>query len=507
MANNTRSPPTMPTVAEVVAAHGDLVRKGGGWAGPCPVCSGDDRFHLKDRGDGTALIGCRGCIDNESPDVQRKAWGAIMGELFPDRAMPRSGRRGGRAEPPGDSQPKSREGLGNVLTALGFDWRWNLRAQRAELRNDAAWCEATDHLVCDIRSQIPERFVLPTGNNPPLAFGRTAFEDCFSALLNRAKSDPFVDWLESLPPWHGERRLDQWIGHVFTVRDGQDSLAAWGSRSVLLGAVWRAYQPGTKHDEMLVLIGPQGIGKSTSYRHLLPPEHPEWFSDGLMLSGDDKRRAEALQGRVIVEAGEMAGATRAERESLKAFLSRTDDGSVRLAYRRNPETQLRRSVLVGSTNDPHCLPPDPSGNRRFVALTVGGGVSGTSGAAGVRGYLHHFRDQLWAEALHRYVNGEPAHLPDELKHAQTAANTNAVQVDESLETAVLDYLEGLRDEGRWFRLQDLKARIRPVLGDRMPSDKRLGVELQRLDCESIGKARHLGQHGRWWVYRVPDRTG
>ena len=99
------------------------------------------------------------------------------------------------------------------------------------------------------------------------------------------------------------------------------------------------------------MIGAQGVGKSTALRCLLPPEHPEWFSDGLRLSADDKVRAEALQGRVIVEAAEMAGSTRAERESLKAFLSRTDDGSVRLAFRRNPETLLRRCVIAGTSNE------------------------------------------------------------------------------------------------------------------------------------------------------------
>ena len=112
----------------------------------------------------------------------------------------------------------------------------------------------------------------------------------------------------------------------------------------------------------------------------------------------------------------MAGATRAERESLKAFLSRTDDGSVRLAYRRNPETMLRRCVLAGSTNDPHCLPADPSGNRRFVVVTV---EAAGAGPAGVQAYLKANREQLWAEALHRYHEGEEAWLPQSLADAQT----------------------------------------------------------------------------------------
>ena len=407
---------------------------------------------------------------------------------------------------PSNEQPKSREGLRAVLTALGWEWRYNVRSARAELRESGGpWRETDDRLICDIRAEIPLRFVeRPTrhGENEaakPLAFGRTAWEDSFSALLHRAEADPFQDWLESLPAWDRAPRLDSWLATVFHVRES-GGLAPWCSRFLPLGAVWRTYRPGTKLDEMPVLIGPQGAGKSTALRCLLPPEHPEWFSDGLRLSADDKVRAEALQGRVIVEASEMAGATRAERESLKAFLSRTDDGSVRLAYRRNPETMLRRCVLAGSTNDPHCLPADPSGNRRFVVVTV---EATGAGPAGVQAYLKANREQLWVEALHRYHEGETAWLPPTLADAQTEANHGAVQVDETLEDAMLEFLDGWPD-GELFRLADMKMAIQPRLtSDHLPSDRQLSVELHRLGCESLGLRRINGQRGRWWGKPLP----
>ena len=403
---------------------------------------------------------------------------------------------------PSNEQPKSRDGLRAVLTALGYAWRYNLRAHRAELREHGGeWRQANDRLICDIRSQIPERFTDAGGDGDkpkPLAFGRTAWEDCFGALLHRAEVDPFREWLEALPAWDGTGRLDSWLATVFHVRES-GGLAAWCSRFLPLGAVWRTYRPGAKLDEMPVPIGPQGAGKSTALRCLLPPEYPEWFSDGLRLSADDKVRAEALQGRVIVEAAEMAGSTRAERESLKAFLSRTDDGSVRLAYRRNPETLLRRCVIAGTTNDPHCLPADPSGNRRFVVVTV---EAAGAGPAGVQAYLDANRVQLWAEALHRFHAGEEAWLPQSLTEAQTAANRSAVQVDENREDAINEFLDGWPD-GELFRLADVKMVIRPRLTGDLPSDRQLSVDLQALDCEAIGQRRHNGRKGRWWAKPVP----
>ena len=486
------APADRPSVVTVVAAHGDLQRRGGGWAGPCPVCGGDDRFHIKDRGDGTALIGCRGCIDNEPPEVRRKAFGEVMRVLFPERPAPARSRRNGVATKVSSEQPKSAASLATVLGGMGYSYRYNVRSARAELHDETGgWREANDRLIAHIRAAIPAEYT-EAGKDRPLSFGRMAFEDCFLALLHHGEVDPFAEWLEALPTWHEEKRLDKWVSHVFTVADEQAELASWPGRMLLLGAVWRAFRPGTKIDEMPVFIGPQGCGKSTALRWLLPDDMPEWFGDGLRLAADDKVRAEALQGRVIVEAAEMSGSTRAERESLKAFLSRTDDGSVRLAYRRNPETALRRCVIAGTSNDPHCLPDDPTGNRRFVAITVRAGLDG---AAGVRMYLKNFREQLWAEALHRYRDGETAHLPAELADKQRAANSGAVQVDETIEAALLEFLS---DWGaKPFQQSDVRSAISGRLGGDCPSHRRLAVELQRVWCEFMGQQRIGGVKGRW----------
>ena len=131
----------------------------------------------------------------------------------------------------------------------------------------------------------------------------------------------------------------------------------------------------------------------------------------------------------------MAGSTRAELESLKAFLSRTDDGAVRLAYRRNPETALRRCIIVGTSNDRTCLPNDPSGNRRFVSVVLRGGDP-----AALRGYLNEHRAQLWAEALAAYRTGVEARLPDDLNEAQKATNEQMRRRDDILEDALANWL-------------------------------------------------------------------
>ncbi|MCY4318342.1 MAG: hypothetical protein OXE76_03960 [Alphaproteobacteria bacterium] len=425
-----------------------------------------------------------------------------MGELFPDRDRPhRTITVNGRAPAVSDEQPKTPGGLQACLDALGYTIRYNVRNSRPEVRapGTETWQGMTDRIAARIRAEeIPARFT-EAGSNKTLNFRSTIWEDCLNARLSHVEVDPFLQWLESLK-WNGESRLQwssPWLAHIFDIAPEHLALAAWIGRFLVLGAVWRAYKPGTKLDEMPVLIGhKQGDGKSTMLAHLFPEEYRDtWFDDGLRFSADDKTRAEALQGRVIVEASEMVGSTRAERESIKAFVSRTNDGAVRLAYRRNPEPLPRRCIIAGTSNDPHCLPADPSGNRRFVPITV---KAGPDGMAGVRMYLREFREQLWAEAVHLYRQGETAWLPESLARDQKKATDAAVSVDETLEDAVASFLA--TREGKAFRAAECLHHVEAKFGQarRLPSTKGLAVELQRLGCEPMGLKSVQGKKMRLW---------
>ena len=242
---------------------------------------------------------------------------------------------------------KDAAALEAAFKVLGVEIRYNLRKQQPELREGGdTWHEFTDRSTANLRRTIEEQFTYQTTRGPSqLNYGRDKWNDRANAIMHHHEVDPFLEWLNSLEKWDGTDRIDHWLRDVFTLANTNDSeLVAWAARFVFLGAAWRAFEPGTKLDEMPVLVGSQGIGKSTALRLALPPEQPDLFADGLHLAAPNKDRAEALQGRVIVEVAEMAGTNRAELESLKAFLSRVDDGTVRLAYRHNPESSPRRAV-------------------------------------------------------------------------------------------------------------------------------------------------------------------
>ena len=349
---------------------------------------------------------------------------------------------------------RDKDALERGLSIMGVALRYNVRRQRAEIKNGThSWCDLTDRSAGHLRTELERRFRYQTARDTaPLNFGENTWAVCVNSMLHDNEIDPFKTWIEALPMWDGIERVRHWIDDCFEVDpQGDRDLIAWASQFVFLGPVWRTFLPGTKLDESVVLSGNGGIGKSTALRLALPKNIEGLFGDGLHLAAREQDRAEALQGKVIVEASEMAGSSRAELESLKSFLTRTDDGTVRLAYRRNPEPSPRRCVIIGTTNVADPLPNDPSGNRRFVVIRLKSGD-----VRHVVQYLEGNREQLWAEAVALYRQGVEAWLPRELARVQSVANEAARRRDELLEDA-LDRL--LPDAGDSFTLASMATRI------------------------------------------------
>ena len=334
-----------------------------------------------------------------------------------------------------------------ALEGMGMALRYNVRKQNGEIRNGTdTWEGMTDRNACFLRAEIARNFRYDTDKGPrALHYGEASWSLYANAVMYRFEIDPFLVWLEALPPWDGVARVSAWLSDCFEA-EGDPALVSWASQAIILGAVWRAFKPGTKLDEMVVLSGPQAIGKSSALQMVLPPELPGLFADGLHLADHPQQRAEALQGRVIVEAAEMAGKDRAELESLKAFLSRQDDGVVRMAYRRNPENTPRRAIIVGTTNAADPLPNDVTGLRRFVVVRLRAG-----NVKELSEYMDRNRVQLWAEAVALYREGVEAWLPSALKGAQAEVNELSRRRDDLLEDQLDRWIE--RQVGEPFTLE------------------------------------------------------
>ena len=82
------------------------------------------------------------------------------------------------------------------------------------------------------------------------------------------------DYLNSLA-WDGTPRLDTVLTDYLGAVDTPYTRAV--CRKIFVAAVARAMEPGCKFDNMLILCGPQGIGKST----LIKKMAHGWFTDSV----------------------------------------------------------------------------------------------------------------------------------------------------------------------------------------------------------------------------------
>lgn len=222
------------------------------------------------------------------------------------------------------------------------------------------------------------------------------------AEARKSSYDPLTEYLAGLQ-WDGRPRLDDWMAEFLRAPDTPYVRAV--ARKTLVGSVARALDPGAKNDDMAILEGPQGTGKSTALRYLYGDR---FFTDNLP-DFHSKDSFQQLQGSWCVEVAELNKMSKADVGDVKQFLSRVED-KYRPPYERMPIRVRRRTVLWGTVNPEEGIGylKDQTGNRRFYPIECGTiDLSGLLAA----------RDQLWAEAAAAYRDGEKWHLTGELAEA------------------------------------------------------------------------------------------
>lgn len=343
----------------------------------------------------------------------------------------------------------------------------------------------------DVIGELPWTQVKPGWNDSDLANAKVYFERVYGiwsptkfkdALLAVVSSNrvyhPIKKYFSRLK-WDGKERIDTLLIDYFGAADTPYTRAV--IRKTLVAAVARIFEPGKKFDSILVLNGPQGMGKSTFFAIL----GMEWFSDSLSIADmRDKTAAEKLQGYWILEISEMNGIKKTDVETVKSFVSRQDD-KFRQAYGVNVESHPRSCVIVGSTNSESGFLRDVTGNRRFWPVHVPG-----------TGKMHPWEvcdvGQIWAEAIELYNRGEELFLKGKEAEEAYKMQQDAMESDDR-EGIVEEYLARLLPDN-WDTM-DLYQR-RAFLGEGEfdtsginGTATRERVCIMEIWCECFGKER------------------
>lgn len=334
-------------------------------------------------------------------------------------------------------QPRSQileNSVWNLMLILNNDpdfanFGYNELANRVQVTGPVPWDRPADNKfwrdadTAQLKALLDTRYV---------SFSSRNHDVCFAKVADDRRFHPIRDYLDSLPPWDGECRVDSLFIRCLEADDTEYVRTV--TRRLFAAAVARVYQPGIKFDCLTVIDGAQGIGKSTLLKELVGDEY---YSETLSLTDmDDKTGAEKLQGYWVIEIGELAGMKKADVEKVKGFLSTTDD-KYRPSYGRVVESHPRQCVVIATVNGERGYLRDITGNRRFWIIKCR-----QKEQARKWSFTKEERDQIWAEAVALWRGGEKLYLEDTELPAAEALQREAMELDER-QGIVEEYLNTL----------------------------------------------------------------
>lgn len=263
---------------------------------------------------------------------------------------------------------------------LGTRIRWSEFRAEVQYLRETGWTPITDHDLNILNMHLEGEHAI-----------KASMDTLHRAVTVVARSHPHHEvrgYLAGLT-WDGVERLDKWLSTYLGVDDTELTRAI--GPKWLISCVARAYQPGSKVDSMLILVGAKGLRKSSTGAALVP-EAGMYCDTAFDLRSKDA--FQALHGVWIYEIAELKSLS-APPETVKGFLTSAVD-RYRAPYARIPSTHPRMCVFLGTTNDFEFL-RDSEGDRRYWPVVINRRIDTVK--------LAKDRDQLWAEAVRLYQSG------------------------------------------------------------------------------------------------------
>lgn len=351
-----------------------------------------------------------------------------------------------------------------ALTGLGYTFKVNEATNIIEVNGEPI----NDYLTAEIRTKMRDagyQYV-------------NVMEDTYKAHAYQARYHPIKDYLSGLA-WTGQPHIQKLASHF---QDKHNVFCRF-LRRWLIGACAKVLADGQNF--MLVLAGPQDIGKSYFVRWLCPL--PKYFIEGAIDTGDKDAWVRLLR-YWIWEVGELGATTRkADREALKNFISQITV-TVRKSYDQYDTSRQALASLIGTFNpEGWGFLNDPTGNRRFAVVEVTH-IDWSYTALDV--------NQIWAEAYALYQAGEDWRMTPEEKHLQAEINAEH-EVESAVEAMFQKYYTVDLNDQSWTSSIEVILHLEGMgLGrhNQRANMMELGIILKKLGVEKKKKKNV-------WCYR------
>lgn len=377
-----------------------------------------------------------------------------------------------------DSPISTPENLRHLLNWLGVRVRYNIISKNVEISIPG------QSFLVDDRDNANGSWIKGQATQAGLSQANLPEYTALVALENHY--NPIAEWLldaNGNSIWDKKDRTKEFFQTITAT--GEEGLKETFMVRWALSAIASAFEmDGASAHGVLVLQGPQGIGKTSWFKGLVPRQM-KLIKDGYMLRPDKKDSVKTAISHWLVELGELdATFTRADIAQLKAFIT-TDFDVFRMPYMPKDSQFPRRTVFCGSVNETNFL-RDQTGNRRFwtiecVSIDYNHGIN---------------MRQFWAQIYTMYKDGEPWVLqPDELE-ALNVSNEKFTVVDPIAELLEVG-LDWDAPSALWSYRTSTELLMefgyeRPQLGDKQKAGSYLTNSQRQVSSKLVrGYARYL----------------
>lgn len=283
--------------------------------------------------------------------------------------------------------------------------------------------------------------------------GKDLINDALLILKNRNSINVAKQYFENLKAHDGVSRLETLFVDYLGAED--TPYIRETTKKIFVAAVARAItEKPIKFDNMIILTGPQGIGKST----ILNKMAGDWFTDNI-IDFSSKDTLLILQNCLIAEVAELQSFKKADVNTLKMFLGQQTD-KFRAPYERREEEHPRHCVFFGTTNDREFL-RDATGNRRYWPIECGVIKPKKNVFTEL---LDYEKEQIWAEAVKLFRNGEKLYLSNEIEEEARKQQKSRLEED-PWESVIVEYLN-MMIHNDWYE-KGLDASGELILRDRV----------------------------------------
>jgi len=322
-------------------------------------------------------------------------WRNVVTDMSMWRKTLKGSQNTGRDVIPANSQrnisPDGAAECSDTLSGLGYydaDSRGATPACALDSPSGLDWQQLDERVVCSMRSQM----AADTGKRVLKSDVIDVLHSDFARLYH-----PVREYIEALPEWDGKDRVKELArkahpsppeGRDVQIDNASKRFAASGNQTsppweglgeassyfewslhkwlVAMVATWMSDQ--SSNHEIFVLIGSQGIYKTTFFRHLLPPPLRMYFWENAHNSFSSKDDHLALAENCLVEIEEIDLQNPRDISELKA-LATSEKVKERRPYARFREEKHRLASFCGSGNQQRFL-SDDTGNRRWLCHKV-----------------------------------------------------------------------------------------------------------------------------------------